>query len=533
MNSIFKSKWTKGLLAVLIAAIAIYFILKNNASPEQVYVVGEHDVEQVVLLSGSVKAVGQVSLSFDAAGKVSTTTVFQGALVSQGQILAELDYGTLNADLLQAQGKVQSAQSSLALANASVEKAKANLALVRAQNRGTDSSITAAEISLTNTIEEQATLVRNAYQELLNNDLTAYPVDNYRNIPSPIISGSYSGEETGEYALDFYSSGGGTGYSIRVSGLGKHTVSFDDYGIPSPLGKSGLYITLPESGTGKSYGSTDWIIPVPNTRSTTYQTKLGAYNKALQNQSSAVSNAQSNLDKLLAQQEDGSSIAITVAQEQQAVAALKEAESNRDQFIGALTQAQAGVTKVQSQIEDNIIRAPFDGTIARYSLSVGQTVAPGYSGITIVTDGDYELVMSIPEIDVAKVKVGDATEIILDAYGTDVVWSGVLSEIELVETEIDGVPSYSSIVTISNPDERIKIGMNARARIVVNEKLGVIAVPASYISTKNDTSTVFVKVNDRQIEERVVLTGLTGTDYFVEITDGLVGGEVLISPTNR
>lgn len=527
------SNLLKTLLFIVVVGVIVFLIRANNSESEQVHVVDKHTVEQVVLLSGSVRAVGQVDLSFDAVGKVATTSVSQGDIVSKGQMLAELDYQILEADLLQAQGKVQSAQSSVSLARASVQKAEANLSLVQAQNRGTDSSIAAAETVLANTISEQATLVKNAYSDLLNNDLAAYPIDNNRNVTAPIVSGNYTKETTGDYVLDFYNSGGNTGYSVKTSGLTGSIVSFDDFGIPAPLGDEGLYLTLSASAEGESYGNTDWVIPVPNTRSTTYQTKLGAYNKALQTQSVAVSNAQANLDTLVAQQENGNNIAITTAQEQQAAAALQESKANLDQVSGLLSQAQAGVAKVQAQIENNIIRAPFDGTIARFDLKVGQSVGFGQSGITVITDGDYELVMSIPEIDVAKVKVGDIGEIILDAYGTSVGWSGVLSEIELVETTIDGVPSYSSVITITNPDERIKIGMNARARIVVDEKAGVIAVPSYYINTKNNVSTVLVKVNERQTEERVINTGLVGTDYFVQVTEGLVKGEILIAPAGK
>ena len=529
----FVVNWLKGLVFVVIGTAIIFLIQFNNTENQQTYVVSEYTVEQVVLLSGSVKAVGQVDLSFDSSGKVASTSVSQGDLVTAGQVLAELDYGVLKADLLRAQGKVQSAQSNVTMARAAVQKAKANLALVQAQNRGTDSSLISTETFLANTMSEQATLVKNAYLDLLNNDLTAYPVDSRKNIPAPVVSGSFNGESTGQYVLEFYNSGSRTGYSTRVSGFFKDTISFDDFGIPSSLGEHGLYLTLPESGETKPYGSTDWVIPIPNTRSTTYQTKLGVYKKALQSETVAIAKAQSNLDTLRAQQESGISIAATTAQEQQSVAALQEAEANLSQVSGSLTQAEAEVAKVQAQIENNIIKAPFYGTIARLNFEVGQTVTPANTGITLVTADDYELTVSIPEIDVAKVKIGDAAEVILDAYGTEIAWAGVLTEIELIETEVDGVPSYSSVITLIEPDERIKIGMNARARIMIQEKKDVLAVPSAYVMTNDGVSTVLFKQNEKRVVERVVSTGLRGTDFFIEITDGLSDGDVIIMPAGE
>jgi len=533
LRKFLSSKSLKILVFIVIAGLAIFLVRARNSESKETYVASEHTIERVVLLSGSVRAVGQVNLSFGTAGKVATTAVSQGETVTKGQVLAELDYEILKADLLQAKGKVQSAESSVSLARASVQKAEANLAFVQAQNRGTDSSIAGAETALANTINEQATLVKNAHSDLLNNDLVAYPVDNHRNITAPVVLGNYTGEASGEYNLSFYSSGGETGYSAQVSGLSKAIVSFDDFGVPGPLSTQGLYLTLPTSAKGESYGNTDWVIPIPNTRSTTYQAKLGAYNKALQTESLTVSKAQSDLDTLIARQGGGEEVAITTAQEQQAKASLEEAKAGLEQALGSLTQARAGVARVEAQIENNIIRAPFDGAIARFDFKIGQSVGLGQTGVTIITDGDYELVMSIPEIDIAKVKVGDAAEVILDAYGTGVVWKGRVTEIESVETEIDGVPSYSSIITITNPDERIRVGMNARARIEIDKKEGVIAIPSSYVKTVNNQSTVLVKRNGGRTEERVVNTGLIGTDYFVEVTSGLAKGEILVSRASK
>ena len=530
INKIKNPKLTKILLVALFILVVLLIYIFNNSETEKLHTVKTHTIEEVVLLSGSVRGVSQVDLSFGTAGKIATTTVSQGDYVSKGQILAELNYETLKADLKQAESRVLSAESNVSLAKASVEKAEANLAVAKAQNRGIDSSIAAAKVALENTINEQEVLVKNALSDLLNNDLKAYPIDNYRNVTPPTISGNYISEEKGEYILDFYNSSGKTGFSIRVSGLETSRVSFDDFGIPTTLGDRGLYLTLLAKSEGEQYGNTNWVVPVPNTRSLTYQTKLGSYNKALQTKASAISKAQSNLDILIAQQENKNNSAITTAQEKQAKASLEEANANLNKALSNLNEAKAGVLKIESLIEDNIIRSPFDGTVARFNFKVGQSVGQNQSGITVITNGNYELAMSIPEVDIAKLKVGDKADIILDAYGTDVIWEGAITEIELVETEIDGVPSYASTITILEPDSRIKIGMNARARIVAKEKRDVLAIPTSYLIKNGEIYTVLVKKNKRQTEERIVEVGLRGSDFFVEIVDGIKFGETIIAP---
>jgi RND family efflux transporter MFP subunit len=529
---LFKTHWIKVLIAVLLIAGVSTFLSRNETATQYIYTVGVHDVQQVVLLSGQVKAVGQADLSFDAVGRVATTTVQQGDVVQKGDVLAELDYTAAQADLLQAQGTYRSAKSGVSLSQAAVDKARANLSLVQAQNRGIDSSVDEAQKVLDDTVVEQEALVRSAYVDLLNTDLQAYPDDNYQNVPAPIVTGNYSVPQEGSYFLDFYGSGTMTGYSANVTGLAGRTLSFSDFGIPVALGTDGLYVTLPESGRTSTYTNTNWIIPVPNVRSDLYQTKKAAYEKAKQTQALAVSKAESNLNTLLAQRASGQNVSLTTAQEQQAQAALQEAQAGLERAYGTLLQAQASVKKAQAQIEKNIIIAPFDGTVARLEYVVGQSALAGIPGITLITDGDYELEMNIPEIDVAKVVVGDSASIILDAYGPDVSWNGVLEGIDLVETAVDGVPSYVSTVTILEPDERIKIGMNARAKIVVAKQDGVVAIPTSYIINTADTHMVLVKQGERKIEQRVIETGMTGSDYFVEVISGLNPGDELLAPSD-
>jgi HlyD family secretion protein len=504
ITKILTSKWSIGVIILIIGAAIVLSGAKKQSSLERVYTVENRSVSQSVQLSGDVAAVDQLGLTFKASGKIANLQIKQGDKVEAGTVLAELDRASLNADLFQAQS--------------AVERAQANLALVRAQNRGTDSNLESVRTKLENTITEQETLVSNAYKELLNNNLQAYQIDASRNVVPLEVSGSYQSETTGTIALEFYNSGADTGYSARVTGLVNETISFDVFGVPVALGDTGLYVTLPASGDGQQYGSTDWTIPVPNDRSTTYQTKLSAYEKAKKTQIQSVTQAESDLNKLEAEQASGDADAVTIAQERQAIASVKE--------------AQANVAKVLAQIEDTKIIAPFDGTIAELSYTIGQTISSGDgAGVTLVSGGNYELSMSVPEIDVAKIKVGDKANITLDVYGDEVVWEGELTEIELVETEVDGVPVYTSIIKVINPDERIRIGMNARASILIAEKDNVLAVPASYLTKQGDTTTVLIKVNEREREERTVATGLRGTDNFVEITEGLSEGAVIVMPS--
>jgi RND family efflux transporter MFP subunit len=524
----------KLIIAVIVIIVVVVGLVQfsDTRAGEPALLVTEREVSEYVQLSGEVTAADEIGLAFATAGKVATIETVQGVSVEAGEELARLESGRLDADLAQAHGSVAAAEATVAVAGATLQKAESSLALVRAQNRGIDATVVSAETTFALTKEEQATLVTNAYQELLNNDLQTYQVDAYRALTALTISGSYHADESGEYQIKFYTSGAGAGYSLRFSGLESGTVSFDDFGLPIALGTRGLFITLPTTGEGDSYGTSEWVVPVPNTRSSSYQTKLNVYNKALETQKQAVSQAGANLENLLAQQMVGEQAAITTAQEAQAQAAVAEANANLLQAQASLQQAQAQVVRVEAQLADTVIMAPFAGTIAKIDCSVGETIGVGEPVMMLVSDGGYEVRVNVPEIDIAKIDIGSEAVVTLDAYGETITWPGTVTEIELIETEVDGVPVYVSTITLNESDKRIRVGMNARARIEIQTVPQAVAVPASYILFAEEGSLVFVQ-NDQQVESRAVTLGLRGTDNYFVVTSGLAAGEHIVKPVSE
>ena len=192
--------------------------------------------------------------------------------------------------------------------------------------------------------------------------------------------------------------------------------------------------------------------------------------------------------------------------------------------------ARAELAATKEQLSKSTIIAPFSGTIGKVTAEIGESISNNQAIITLFSDSKYQVSVNIPELDVAKIKSGDKAYINLDAYSEDDQWEGILENIELVETEIDGVPVYVGEITITNPDSRIRIGMNARATIELNKLTDVIAVPSSFVKSKGSTHTVLVKTDEKSTEERQVEVGLKGSNSFIEIKSGLQIGEILVKP---
>lgn len=329
---------------------------------------------------------------------------------------------------------------------------------------------------------EQDALVSNAYRNLLSFGIQAIPDDLSLTMPAPTISGVYSGPE-GSYKIRIYGSNTVSGASFDVSGL---ETGFNQPVTPNatvPLGSRGLYIQFPEVA---NYTASTWTIEIPNTRSTTYATYLNAY---------------------------------------------ESAKATRDRVIA---DAQQTANSVAARAAKRRIYAPFSGVVASVGIKQGEAIGGGSisSGgevsaqtITLISQKDYEVVVKVPEISIAKLSTGMPAVLTLDAYGKGVTFPGVIASINPAETIIDGVPVYETKIVFKDQDNRIRSGMTATATIVAEEKKQVVALPVSLIKNDKEGSYVFVITGEKMTERRPVTLGLRGSDSMVEVVSGLSVGE--------
>ncbi len=472
------------LVIILLVVLGLIVFAKKNNNNYTEYYVKKTTVSDTLLLAGTIDATKRVDLGFASSGRVKNVNYNVGDYVKEGQIIAEIEQNRLTADLSQAQ---------------------ANYSLTRVD---TSSDIISAQTSLETLTQEQNTIVSGLYTQYLSGDLQAYDLDeNPTNKIAPTISGSYLGEVEGEYIIEMYKSSAPSGYSFKLSGLESGTYTAEEFQA-GKLGELGLYIQIdPDT----SYSNTEWIVPVPNTRSTTYTTRKNAYQSAVATRERLINDAKNNVDR------------ITGTDNQTLV--------TRDEARQA--QARAQVNAVAAQLGDGKIRAPFDGIIAKNELIQGEIVSAFTPQIVMFKDETKELNLKTPEIYINKIQVGDTVSITLDAY-EDIIFDGEVSFIDFIDTEVDGIPVYETEITISGDDPRIRVGMNAKAEIISEERNDVLAIPVHYITNESDSSSVLIKTSDTpyKFEKRKVTIGLQGNEGLVEIVDGLTTGDIVVLENN-
>jgi HlyD family secretion protein len=225
--------------------------------------------------------------------------------------------------------------------------------------------------------------------------------------------------------------------------------------------------------------------------------------------SSVVKNAQSAVDYIKSQRNDSagstaqSSVASwtnTITSYTSNLLSAKNAITNSSQNI---TQQRLNLEKIsqgatdldiasqnlqlrqaENNFEDYFIRAPFDGVLARLSVKPTDIVSNG-TVIGTVVSAQKILTITLNEVDVAKVRVGQKAKVSFDAVENLTV-DGSVSTVDLVGTVSQGVVNYNVEIALDATDERIRSGMSASASIITESKDNVVLVPNSAVKTQRD-----------------------------------------------
>ncbi|NPV69757.1 MAG: efflux RND transporter periplasmic adaptor subunit [Firmicutes bacterium] len=187
------------------------------------------------------------------------------------------------------------------------------------------------------------------------------------------------------------------------------------------------------------------------------------------------------------------------------------------------------------QLNDLTVRAEMDGVVSYRNVEVGDTLdtggaRSGTSGsnvlATILDMTKASLVLSVDEVDVPNLSIGQKASVTLDALPGQ-VFEGVVSRIAAEGTPKSGLSSFDITVEIPNPASAIRAGMTASVDIVTAAKDDALLVPAEAVTQAGGRSFVRVVADGKQPEAREVKVGLK-SDYTVEILEGLSEGERIV-----
>ncbi len=251
---------------------------------------------------------------------------------------------------------------------------------------------------------------------------------------------------------------------------------------------------------------------------------------------------------------------------------LKSAKSNLNSSIQGtraaeftVKSAEAGLKELRTSLSRTSIYAPSSGIISKLNVEQGERVVgtiqmAGTEMMRIANLNQMEVQVDVSENDILRVRLGDTAEIEVDAY-LDRVFKGYVTEIanSASNTGTTTIQTLSSD-QVTNFVVKIRIlpetyadmmtggrfpfrpGMSAAVEVFTNTKEDILCVPIAAVTTREDENKDSLAARQKAFEFKEyvfvysadtakmvrVRSGIQD-DNFIEILDGLEGGEEVIT----
>ena len=519
-----------------------------SVSNKPIYTVQRGTIDQVVKSLGRIAANEEAILYFRQGGRLFHLSVDTDQKVKKGDLLAELDSGTLKDQVQVAQvqadiadlkvdqtlGKnipgqepasVTSARSAVTKAEADYAKAQDALDSVMVGG-STASDLAAARAGVTAAqaaVRAAEAQVTSAQQALADTLALPRPED---------VQAAQSAVEQAKNSL----------YAVQLS-------------RDSTCGSAGA-----QSGTCKSG---DANVAAQQTAVNAAQAKLDLAKRpatAVQVASAkqAVSTAQSGLSgaqsgvaaaqaKVAALQQGPTAANIDSAKQgvASAQAALDQARTNLDQANGSIAGtsidvqiarknadlAKLQLAQLQTQLDEAQLRAPFDGVVTETDAKDGDLILAYTPILTVSNPTKLEIAVELQAADLTNVALGQPTTIVLSAFPTTQLSGKIIRMPSIATGNSPQLPATLRTVRISfpNPPGVVNLGDLANVAIDVQRKEGVLVLPTTALRTFGGRRFVRVQTPDGRDREVDVQIGIND-DTNTEITQGLQAGDKVISP---
>jgi membrane fusion protein (multidrug efflux system) len=198
--------------------------------------------------------------------------------------------------------------------------------------------------------------------------------------------------------------------------------------------------------------------------------------------------------------------------------------AQRLETLEALTrQAEGRVRQAEARLQELRVLAPFSGRVGLRQVSVGALVQPGTVVTTLDDISRVRVEFSVPELFVARVRVGSPVVARSGAFG-DRRFEG---RVAVVDTRIDTATRTIRVISeFDNADEALKPGLFMTVDIELERRDGALLIAEEaldpigdrnfvYVVRENRARRVEVRLGQRMPGEVEVLSGVSAGDQVV------------------
>jgi len=255
-----------------------------------------------------------------------------------------------------------------------------------------------------------------------------------------------------------------------------------------------------------------------------------AYTQYAQAQQAEAS-AQANLDYLQGHY-NASEASVSAGELAVAQAAYDDAKREWDRLQNGpdaadIAAAQAKVDSDQALIDEATLTAPFAGTVTQIYGQAGDQIADtGTNAIRVDDLSQYLIDISVSEMDISSVKVGQAATVSFDAISNK-TYNGTVTSVSQAGTVSNNLTYFTVTVKLTDADSSVLPGMTATVDVISNEIDNAILIPTTAIETNFNRKNVYVLRNGSPVSVEVTTGSVSG--IYTQVLTGIKAGDLVIT----
>ena len=191
----------------------------------------------------------------------------------------------------------------------------------------------------------------------------------------------------------------------------------------------------------------------------------------------------------------------------------------------SLRNVEISLENQYENLDDYTITSPIKGTIVDKNYNAGETTEANQVLCTIYDLSYLTMTLSVDELDIASIEVGQSVSIVADAV-EDTTYTGTVTKVSVAGTSSGSATTYPVTIRIDETDGLLP-GMSVDATIELASAEDVLAIPSAAL---NRGDTVLVTADSPSAANGTLVESTTedGEDYYsVEVTTGVSGDDYI------
>ncbi|HMV39397.1 MAG TPA: efflux RND transporter periplasmic adaptor subunit, partial [Plasticicumulans sp.] len=199
-------------------------------------------------------------------------------------------------------------------------------------------------------------------------------------------------------------------------------------------------------------------------------------------------------------------------------------QQDLDNARAKLDQARAQLDLDRVRLDKTVIHAPFAGTVGLRAVSPGAYVSPGQDIARLDSLNPIKLDFRVPEVQLARLKVGQPVAVRIDAYAE----RDFRGEILAIDPTLDEITRTVLVrARLANAEGLLRPGVFARVQLEIARREQALVIPEEAIWPVGRQTLVYV-VKDGRAESVPVELGLRQAGK-VEVKNGLAADAQVVT----